>query len=266
MCQCAGIQHDLFQAGDRISQARDGFCDFCRRGVVIVCHALCYGDRILQCRDAFCGITAFRVSVCGRDHLVQLILRNDLPQFLCCFSECSVCLFQLIGSCFFIIKHILRSGDGIFQCLYFAWADIVHIRQDIGIDELDRFFQVCFQRICAFTGIQCLHRFTQVEQCADECGRGSIIWISKQCVGIGDQIVQLIVLQRFCLVDHILQCGHGGLACLFLQSIHRGTQCRCGLIRVGLCRLLIGSGLFCLIQRFHKWRPAVCRVFILIPC
>ena len=173
-------------------------------------------------------------------------------------------MFQLIGSCFFIIKHILRSGDGIFQCLYFAWADIVHIRQDIGIDELDRFFQVCFQRICAFTGIQCLHRFTQVEQCADECGRGSIIWISKQCVGIGDQIVQLIVLQRFCLIDDILQCGHGGLACLSLQSIHRGTQCRCCLTSLFLRRLLIGCDLFRALQCGCERLPAVCRMIILL--
>ena len=143
MLERARIQLDAFQSCDRTAQVRDSLRDFCRCRIVIDRCGLCGFDRCLQGLKAFCRVVPIEVAVCGFDQCVQLCLGDDLPQLLCCLGHRFVCSLQRICRCVFTGKQFFRCGNCVFQCLHLARTDIVHVGQDVFLDEVDRRLHVC---------------------------------------------------------------------------------------------------------------------------
>ena len=248
-------------------------CDFCRCGIVIGCHRLCSVDRCLQCLEAFRCVVSVKVSICGRDQRVQLCLGDDLPQLLCRLGHRFVRCFQRICARIRVSEQFFRCGDCVFQRLHLARTNAVYIGQDVFLDEVDRCLHVFAQGVFAFIGVECLHRFAQVEQRGDDLGRGRR-FLGQYGLCIGDRFIQrrIIRTKRDGLVDHVAQCLYGCFACLvnritdFHQCGNGCIQCFCSLVNLYLLRRIRFTNFNCLMQFFDQSFKAFRSILVFFQC
>ena len=101
---------------------------------------------------------------------------------------------------------------------------------------------ICSQRVYAFIGIQCLHRFAQVEQCGHDLGYGRR-FLRQYGLCVGDGCIQRRILRTQCdgLIDHIAQCLDSGFTSFrntfFLQRDIQGIYDRPFHRQLDLCAI-----------------------------